>query len=98
MFHFLLVFFLTFSRGHGVEDDLCGVFADYSGAPCRVFSDCPIYDNAEFLYLSHEYPCSRYVVDRPEYRELDLKAFRSIILGLQTTVSPTTIQVFEQVK
>ena len=76
-------------------DERCEEIVDYSGLSCRVFDMCPIYPSAKVV-SEVEGPCSRYVIDLPEYRELTLEEFRAQYLEdkenarveVPTTTSP----------
>ena len=70
--------------------DFCAHFYDYSGQPCRVFSDCPMLPGAEFLFYSREFPCKKYVVDQPIYYETEMSYFQSQVLTEHGLLEPNS--------
>ena len=76
----LFFFVLAASSLATSPTDLCASFDDYSGEMCRIFSSCPLDDNSEFLFYSQDYPCTRYVVDKPEYYNMDMDTFRKAVI------------------
>lgn len=71
----VLVIFLTFVVAQGQEDG-CLKELDFSGSPCRVFSRCPLENDAEFLGMNTDFPCEKYVFDRPDLFILDTKSLQ----------------------
>ena len=86
---------LKLQAAQSSDVDLCANYDDYSGFPCRIFTDCPMMANSEFVYMSTEFPCRRYVVDDPELYDHDMESFRREILARYTK---TTIPEFQTVK
>ena len=73
--------------------DLCASYDDYGGAPCRIFSSCPMDENSVFLFISRSYPCKRYVIDKPEYYDLDMESFRKAVLEKFFPQDSSTISI-----
>lgn len=78
--HILFVFF-TVSSSYNVEN-LCSQVYDFSGRSCREFSKCPLEEGSEFLGLSLNFPCLKYVVDDPDLYDLSVPEFRRYVLNI----------------